>query len=91
MATRLHLRRPLRILLLFIILHTNIVLVLKSESACAIRNPSTILVYMIINGKEDLAGYGLHGYSHISFRKKKKKKKKIYIYIYLTSQSNTAV
>ena len=68
--TKLHPCRPqpVRHPLPFIIIHTNVVLVLKSRIACATtqKNPSTILVYMILNGKGCLTGCGLYGYTLVS-------------------------
>ena len=62
--TRLYRPQPVRCPLPFIIIYTNIVLVLKSQSAsCATTETSTILVYMILNGKGRLTGCGPHGYS----------------------------
>ena len=51
----------------FKIIYTNNVLVLKSRSACAITETSTILVYVILNGKRDLTGCGVQGYIFVSF------------------------
>ena len=56
----------------FKIIHTNIVLLLKSQNACTttrqVQYIAGIDVYMILNVKCDQTGCGRHGYSHVSIR-----------------------
>ena len=50
----------------FSIIYTNIVLVLKSQSARATTKIHIILVYMFLNGKGGLACCGLYGCSLVA-------------------------